>query len=231
LDTDFNPSPLVPTSSSVRRSLVQNDGKVVLGGTFASINGYTRHNIARLNNDGSLDLTFNSTVAATIYPLSMALQPDGKILVAGGIINGGNNDVVFRLNSDGGLDNTFNQVAAVRFAYNVDAMALQPDAKIVIGGDFTAINGTNIHGIARLNGDNSPATDLQFLNANRYFGTYLGGTVSNTYRVEWTTDLNTLSLWTPLFNLTLQTNPQFILDPTPISGSQRFYRAVGLPSP
>jgi hypothetical protein len=41
--------------------------------------------------------------------------------------------------------------------------------------------------------------------------------------------VNTQALWTPLFNVTLQTNPQFILDPNLISGQKRFYRAEALP--
>ena len=52
---------------------------------------------------------------------------------------------------------------------------------------------------------------------------YLQGTVSNTYRIEWAGNLNTPALVDPLFNVTQQTNPQFIFDPTPATGT-RFYR-------
>jgi hypothetical protein len=86
-----------------------------------------------------------------------------------------------------------------------------------------------MHAIARLNGTSTNAPNLQFLGISRYAGMFLNGTVSNTYRVEWTTNVNTPSLWNPLFNVTLQNNPQFVIDTNPISGRQRFYRAVALP--
>jgi hypothetical protein len=65
------------------------------------------------------------------------------------------------------------------------------------------------------------------MSSQLFFGMNLSGVVSNTYRIEYTSKLNTPSLWTPLFSVTLQTNPQFILDPNP-AGGQRFYRAVQL---
>jgi hypothetical protein len=79
--------------------------------------------------------------------------------------------------------------------------------------------------IDRVFAENERVPVAPFLTAGQYFGMYLQGTVSNTYRIEWTTDLDTSSLWTPLFNVTLQTNPQFVADPNPPQGL-RFYRAI-----
>ena len=106
-------------------------------------------------------------------------------------------------------------------------MVIESDGRILIPGAFTQLNGTNINYIARLNNDNSEAASFQLLSPNQYFGMYLQGVVSNSYRVEWATNLNVPSLWTPLFDVTLRTNPQFIVDPSPISG-ERYYRAVQL---
>ena len=42
-------------------------------------------------------------------------------------------------------------------------------------------------------------------------------------------NLTNASLWTPLYNINLQTNPQFILDTNAVAGKVKFYRAVTLP--
>jgi uncharacterized delta-60 repeat protein len=231
LDDGFMPDQIIGTGFSyvIRCMVVQGDGRILIGGSFQTINGYTRHNVARLNADGSLDLTFTSGSGVSDNVFALALQPDGKVVVGGTFtgVNGVTQNRIARLNGDGSLDTTFNSGSGANS--DVLAVALQPDGKVLLGGTFSGFNGTNINRIARINGDVSPLAGLQFLNANHYFGGYLSGTVSNTYRVEWTTNLNASALWTPLFNLTLQTNPQFILDPTPITGRERYYRAVSLP--
>jgi len=231
LDTSFDcgfvggsgVSPITVSAVAVRTS-----GKVIVGGTFVSINGYSRFGMAQLASDGSVDTAFVSpSFASPSSSLnSISIQSDEKVIVGGGFHTflGNPAEGIARLKPDGTVDPSFS--ASVNLA--VFALAAQPDGKVLIGGDFFTVNGTNISKIARLNGGSPPA-GLQFLSPNRYFGSFLAGTTNNTYRVEWTTNLNAPSLWTPLFNVTLQENPQFILDPTPISGRQRYYRAVSLP--
>ena len=237
IDNSFVPGPIVPGDGyGGLASLLQRDGKVLIGGSFRSINGYIREGVARLNDDGSLDLEFNPTPGTTISPGSgdgsvycLAAQQDGKVLVGGlfGAVNGVSRTCIARLNPNGSLDTSFNPVLVGNGFPTVWAVASQSDGKTVIGGNFTSVNGTNISGIARLNGDTS-STPVYLLSPQVYFGMYLQGTISNTYRIEWTANTDAPSLWTPLFNVILQTNSQFILDPTPASG-QRFYRAVTLP--
>jgi len=139
---------------------LQADGKVLLGGAFTSYNGTTRGYIARLNTDGSLDMTFNSSVGAGSTIQAIAVQPDGKILIAGAFstYNGTNRNRIARLNADGSLDAGFNPgTGANNLIY---AMALQSDGKVLIGGQFTAVNGTSLNRIARLNANGS--LDLSF---------------------------------------------------------------------
>ena len=62
---------------------LQPDGKVLIGGQFTSYNGTSRNYIARLNADGSLDASFNPGVGASSFVYSLALQPDGKVLIGG----------------------------------------------------------------------------------------------------------------------------------------------------
>ena len=225
LDASFNSGLQGPAGFTGVFSLaVLPQDKIVIGGNFSSINGYSRNGIARLTANGGVDTAFNTGFGVSAVQ-SLAVQVDGKVIIGGGFsyVDNTNRTDVARLNSDGTLDLTFSPGTGADFT--VYCVASQPDGKALIGGNFYHFNGTNIHGVARLNGDTSPTTNLQFMAASLYFGTYLSGTVSNIYRVEWTSNFNTPSLWTPLFNVTLQTNPQFILDPSPADG-QRLYRAV-----
>ena len=166
---------------------------------------------------------------------SALLQPDGKTVVVGSIsyLVGGTWRAHFaRVNINGTLDSAFYphlSGSAPSSSGALYSVAIHPDGKLLIGGAFTSVNGTNINHLARLYADASLAADVQLLNPNPYFGAYISATVSNTYRIEWTTNLNTPALWTPLFNVTLQTNLQFLLDPNPNAGRQRYYRAVALP--
>jgi hypothetical protein len=129
---------------------------------------------------------------------------------------------VARFNTNGTLDLTFNPGTGVGNS-EVYCVASQPNGETLIGGGFSSFNGTNINNIARLNGDGFSMFNL--LSPQLYFGMNFLGVVSNTYRIEWTANLNTPSLWTPLFDVTLQSNSMFIADPSPPAG-QRFYRAV-----
>lgn len=212
-------------STTIRAIVASPDGNSIVAGGFTSINGYSRVGIARILSDGSVDSGFQPP-SLNFDARSIAIQPDNKVIVGGNFSYGSpSRCCIVRLNANGSTDPSFYPV----LNGGVRALAVQPDGKVLAGGDFTVANGTNINRIARFTGDGSPPADLQFLDVNRYFGGYISGTVSNSYRVEWTTNLNTPSLWTPLFNVTLQTNPQFIVDPTPISARQRYYRAVALP--
>jgi uncharacterized delta-60 repeat protein len=107
-----------------------------------------------LNSDGSLDTAFNTGTGFSAGAIinTIALQPDGKIIV-GGLFNyngsGGLYNIV-RLNTDGSFDPSFN--SGKGFNNTVNTLALQPDGKIIAGGFFTAINSTNRNHIARLNG-------------------------------------------------------------------------------
>ncbi|MBX2927528.1 MAG: T9SS type A sorting domain-containing protein [Saprospiraceae bacterium] len=153
LDTGFNPG--TGASSGVYAMALQPDGKILIGGFFNSYNGTGRNRIARLNADGSLDTGFNPGTGANDWVQSLALQPDGKILIGGGFTsyNGTGRNRVARLNADGSLDTGFNPGTGANGW--VWAMALQPDGKILIGGLFTTYNGTGRNYIARLNADGS----------------------------------------------------------------------------
>jgi len=128
----------------------QQDGKVLIGGNFTSFNGTVINRIARLNNDGSIDATFNVGTGAAGGPvMAIAVQPDGKIIVAGNFVgfNGTPVERVVRLNANGSVDASFN----VTVDGPIKDIALENDGKIVLAGNFSTCNGTNRKSVAKFN--------------------------------------------------------------------------------
>jgi uncharacterized delta-60 repeat protein len=163
LDRSFNPG--TGAENVVVTLALQSDGKVLIGGDFETVNGTNRNRIARLNTGGSLDGTFNPNLAPDSSVIYIAAQPDGKVLVGGdfSIVGGINRYLIARLNADGSLDTSFNPGTGLN--RSVSSVALQPDGKVLINSGFTAVNGTNLNQIVRLNADGgldssfNPVTD------------------------------------------------------------------------
>ncbi|GAA3752308.1 hypothetical protein GCM10022422_42150 [Flavobacterium ginsengisoli] len=203
IDESFNTG--TGFNGKIYSSCLQSDGKIIIGGNFTSYNGISAGRIIRLNQDGSYDPTFNTTIGATsgiVYDI--ALQSDGKIIIVGSFTNYNSSKInrVARLLPNGSLDSTFligsgsllnvtqvkiladekilltgnftifNTISANRiirlnangtfdssfncgggFDNDVNAIALQPDGKIVLGGNFTSFNNITANRIIRLNED------------------------------------------------------------------------------
>jgi uncharacterized delta-60 repeat protein len=126
---------------------VQPDGKILIGGSFADVLGITRHNIARLNSDGTLDTAFDPNATNTVY--SIAVQADGKILAGGEFsgIGGQQRHQIARLDPATGLADSFDPSASGGTVFSI---AVQTDGKILAAGDFTNIGGQPRNRIARL---------------------------------------------------------------------------------
>src|SRR4030095_10756537 len=139
---------------------------VLVGGIFDKVNGVARKSIARLNADGSLDASFTvpyggiggSNALERVYAL--AVQSDGRVVIGGDftIVANARRQHVARLNTNGLLDETFDP--GFVYLQRVSAVPLQPDGRIVIGGDFRSIDGVSRNCIARLMSDGS--LDLGF---------------------------------------------------------------------
>ncbi len=153
LDTSFDPG--TGANGSVYTTALQPDGKIIIGGFFSSYNGTPRSGIARLNVDGSLDASFDPGTGADndVAVVTTALQPDGKVIIGGYFttFNGAARNHIARLNADGSLDSSFDPGAGADSP--VVITALQPDGKIIIGGQFISYNGTDVWFLARLNAD------------------------------------------------------------------------------
>ena len=164
---------------------LQPDGKIVTAGAAAP--GATcDFAVARYNSDGTLDATFDADGKVTTnfgstndYAYAVAIQSDGKIVVAGYAGTATLNDfAVARYNTDGSLDTSFSGDGKLTtdfdqgndYAYGV---AIEPDGKIVVAG--RASGGTDDDfALACYNPDGSLYTD---------FGT--GGKVQSDFGGGW----------------------------------------------
>ena len=91
---------------------LQADGKIIVGGQFTYINSGDRSGgIARLMPDGSRDVGFTGSYPGQGSVYSIAVQPDGKIILGGDYYVSADNNVL-RLNSNGALDASFNPGSA-----------------------------------------------------------------------------------------------------------------------
>ena len=120
-------------------TLVQPDGKLVIGGSFTSVGGLTRNYLARLNADGSVDTAFNPNPNNRV--LAVARQSDGKLVIAGTftLVGTTTRNYIARLNADGSLDTGYDPNANGQ----IGVLTLQSDGKILAGGNFTAISPTS----------------------------------------------------------------------------------------
>jgi uncharacterized delta-60 repeat protein len=153
LDAGFNVGS--GTNNLVNSIALLSDGKILIGGAFSSYNGITKGRIARLNEDGTLDEAFNQGAGASGWIGSVVVQNNGKILVGGAFMqyNGTMRTRIARLNADGSLDGTFDPGQGPNLW--ITSIAVQSDDKIIIGGQFSAVNDVTRPYIARLNPNGS----------------------------------------------------------------------------
>jgi uncharacterized delta-60 repeat protein len=150
----------------VQTVAIQQDGKVLVGGSFTKMRDVTRNRIARFNVDGSLDTSFNAGTGPNDEVKVIKVQPDGKILVGGGFTswNGAARPCLVRLNEDGTLDTSlasFDAVADFFAGAEVSDIALQPMVsaphfRILVAGYFYRqfASGGYHSGIMALNANN-----------------------------------------------------------------------------
>jgi uncharacterized delta-60 repeat protein len=168
-------------SPQINKVLILPNGKIIISGQFNSYNGNAANGIARLNTDGSFDNTFNMGSGFTSggYAVSIALQSDGKIVMAGNFqtYNGADAKYILRINADGSLDNTFSSITSTSGGFVINSIKVQPDNKVLVVGNFTSYNGTTTtRGLIRLNGDGT--IDNAFITAN---GTGINDPVNQYY--------------------------------------------------
>lgn len=162
---------LVTTTSAnvaARGVVIQPDQKILVGGTGTLVG--MEFAVARYNSDGTLDSGFGTGGVALAdvgttpsRGEAIALQPDGKILVAGFSLGGGgtyDRIGVARFNADGTPDAGFGtggiyQSAPAFENYDAYAVALQPDGKVIVAG-YSGFFGAYAAFVLRLNTDGTP---------------------------------------------------------------------------
>jgi uncharacterized delta-60 repeat protein len=117
---------------------LQPDQKVVMVvSSNTPVTGIYNEQLVRMNQDGTLDPTFNPANVSLDRIDQVLIQADGKLLVRGDVtsIDGVKLNGIARLKSDGSLDSSFNpQLATGAQTAYVDNAAIQPDGKILVSG-------------------------------------------------------------------------------------------------
>jgi uncharacterized delta-60 repeat protein len=172
----------LPGSNSSRAQgvLVQPDGKLVLAGFAQRSTTDSDFAVARLNANGSLDTGFSATGKSTVSfnlgggtnagARAVALQADGKIVVAGFAQRTANNTdfAVARLLANGYLDTGFGSGGKTNFGFGLGSvnddeatgLVIQPDGKIVVAGFAQRTANDFDFAVARLNADGSLDTSF-----------------------------------------------------------------------
>jgi uncharacterized delta-60 repeat protein len=156
-------------AEEARAIALQPDGKSLVGG-ISHVTSGRRFALMRLDLNGALDPTFGSggtvitTFAGSIedFMAGLAVQPDGKIVAAGGSTQPQSSSTVAlaRYNADGSLDSTFGSNGTVRtnvgiFGSHAESVALQTDGKIVVGGESEQAGNLLPFTLLRYNSDGS----------------------------------------------------------------------------
>lgn len=130
LDPNFT-APLPIAKAEIFSVKVQSDGKIILAGDFDQYGDQTRNTLIRLNPDGTLDNSFNYSLAGqNSWVNSFELKSNGQIIVSDGL-------AVHTLESDGTVANTFSTVGDFEAIYTIKT---QPDGRTLVAG-YSDLNG------------------------------------------------------------------------------------------
>jgi uncharacterized delta-60 repeat protein len=167
IDTSFNPGdgangPVY----SMAQAFLNGVPEIYVAGAFGSLNSVSSPGVVRLKSNGTVDTSFavgsgldGTAFTVVPYPANSVLA--GDVLVGGTFAhyNGTLVNGIARLTSNGSLDATFNPGSAATNGV-VNAIAIQPDGRILVGGSFTSFNGAAVNNLIRLNTDGSMDTNF-----------------------------------------------------------------------
>ena len=177
-DTTFYTNLGTGFNGAVNSIAVQTDGKILVGGSFTTLNGTSRNGLIRLNSDGTQDTAFYTNLGTGFggSVSSIAIQSDGKILAGGSFttLNGITRNYLVRLNSDGTVDTSFYSNLGTAFNNSINIIKVQSDGNILVGGNFSTFNGSSRNRLVRLNSNGTEDTTF-YTN----LGTGFNGTVDS----------------------------------------------------
>ena len=137
---DFKPNTKNIISFVNALAVLPDDGRILAGGHFIKYNGKPCNHIACLHPNGRLDTTFDTGTGFNDWVNTLAVLPDGRILVWGKFIqyNGERCNRIACLHPDGRLDTAFD--TGTGFNDWVHTLATLPDGRILVGGKFSEYN-------------------------------------------------------------------------------------------
>lgn len=150
-------------AGTVRAMIQQPDGSVVIGGSFTFVDGQSRQNIARFSPDGSLDPHWNPSADRPVTVL--AVDESGSIFAGGEFrsIGGQTRRGLAKISGDGVgvVDPDWDPLFATSVwpLSPVSMLAVGPDKKLYVSGEFDTIGGQQITGLVRLTLDGVGAAD------------------------------------------------------------------------
>jgi uncharacterized delta-60 repeat protein len=157
LDSSFAPVTLAPPPGAAKglgtTMALQGDGKILVGGSFSSVNGQPRNSLVRLESNGAVDTTFVSGTSPNDFLHYVGLLPDGKVTIGGQFESYGGTvrSSWAVLTSTGALDPGN---AVIRSGYVRRGVRL-PDGRILVVGRFRTAAGVPHFGLVRLQADAS----------------------------------------------------------------------------
>ncbi len=121
---------------AVKAIAVQADGKVLAGGRFSRVNGEPFSHLVRILEDGKIDPVFNPGSGPNGEIKDLAIDPQGRILIAGRFteVDGVPRRFLARLHQNGSLDTGFNPGFGAVTNASANAILLRPDGRILVGG-------------------------------------------------------------------------------------------------
>lgn len=161
VDPTFSFTPGFLDGTAISRILVTSDDALVIAGVFrvSVIGRPVFGSLVRVLKSGVIDPNFDSRAAlgSAVGLSTVVALPDGSLLVGGYFGLGADSaGCVRRLRPDGTRDTGFAvNLTKVGGSASVDALAVEPDGRILVGGDFDAVNGVAHANLARLLPDGS----------------------------------------------------------------------------
>ena len=145
---------------------VLDDGRIIVAGAFTKYNGANVKSIIRLTSTGGFDSSFNVITGVNRAINDMTIEPvSNKIIIGGEFTAFGSAPIrkLVRLHTNGSLDTDFsigsgttdsNSGTSNPFVDNyIKVLKLQPDGKIIVGGNFLTFNGLSATNITRIFGN------------------------------------------------------------------------------
>jgi uncharacterized delta-60 repeat protein len=192
LDTTFTTNTGTGFDDYVSSIALQSDGKIVCVGSMSMLNGsYVPSYIARLNADGTEDTAFTATIDYGFdnYTDCVALDNDENILIgtSSGYLEFDDGTIhrvngLTKLSPTGSFIGSYptNFVTHDGFDGTVYSIKVQPDGKIVVGGDFGNVNNYPYSYIVRFNADGTIDTAFS-TNANAVIDSTVYSTMLDSY--------------------------------------------------